>query len=139
MIRIASLDHLVLTVADIVRTTDFYVRVLGMTPQRFESGGTDRHAVAFGSQKFNLHQRDHVVDPNVRHATPGSADVCLLTQTPIDEVIGHLEACGVSIIEGPVSRTGAVSRLTSVYFYDPDENLIEVAEVINAHNDEARR
>jgi catechol 2,3-dioxygenase-like lactoylglutathione lyase family enzyme len=127
MISIASLDHLVLTVADIARTTDFYVRVLGMTAERFESKGTERHALRFGSQKFNLHERGNVVDPNVRHATPGSADVCLLTDTPIAEVIAHLGACGVTVIEGPAPRTGAVCKLTSVYFYDPDENLIEVA------------
>jgi catechol 2,3-dioxygenase-like lactoylglutathione lyase family enzyme len=127
VIAIVSLDHLVLTVADIVRTTDFYVRVLGMTPQTFSSGGVERHALRFGVQKFNLHQADHVVDGNVRHATPGSADLCLLTATPIAEVVAHLDACGVAILDGPASRTGAVSALTSVYFHDPDENLIEVA------------
>lgn len=127
MIRIASLDHLVLTVADVARTTAFYVRVLGMTPHRFTSGGTDRHALVFGSQKFNLHRAGDVVDPNVRHATPGSADVCMLTDTPIVDVVAHLEACDVAIIEGPSPRTGAACKLTSVYFYDPDENLIEVA------------
>ncbi len=130
MIRIASLDHIVLTVADIDRTTDFYARVLGMTSDRFMSGGVERHALVFGSQKFNLHQSGRVVDPNVRHATPGSADVCLLTETPIDDVVAHLRSNGVTIILGPVARTGAVNALTSIYFYDPDENLIEVA---NAH------
>jgi catechol 2,3-dioxygenase-like lactoylglutathione lyase family enzyme len=127
MIRIVGLDHVVLTVADIDRTTEFYARVLGMTPDRFLSGGVERHALLFGSQKFNLHRSGHVVDPNVRHATPGSADVCLLTETPIDDVVAHLRSNGVAIILGPVPRTGAVSALTSVYFYDPDENLIEVA------------
>ena len=127
MIEIDSLDHLVLTVADIGRTADFYTRVLGMKAQTFTSGGEDRHALAFGTQKFNLHQTDHVVDPNVRHATPGSADLCLLTRTPIGEVVAHLKACGVTVATGPVPRTGAVRRLMSVYFYDPDENLVEVA------------
>ena len=130
MIKIASLDHLVLTVASIRRTTDFYVRVLGMTPQTFESLGTVRHALVFGRQKFNLHEVGNVVDPNVRHAMPGSGDICLLTETPIGDVVAHLQACGVSIILGPTERTGAASKLTSVYFHDPDENLIEVA---NAH------
>ena len=130
MITIASLDHLVLTVADIARTTDFYVRVLGMTPQRFTSLGTERHALVFGVQKFNLHQVGHVVDPNVRHATAGSADICLLTETPIADVVAHLTSCGVTIILGPTERTGAAHKLTSVYFHDPDENLVEVA---NAH------
>jgi catechol 2,3-dioxygenase-like lactoylglutathione lyase family enzyme len=127
LIRIASLDHLVLTVASIEKTTDFYVRVLGMTPQTFESLGTRRHAVVFGRQKFNLHQIGNVVDPNVRHAQAGSGDICLITETPIADVVAHLKACGVAIILGPTERTGAASKLTSVYFYDPDENLIEVA------------
>jgi catechol 2,3-dioxygenase-like lactoylglutathione lyase family enzyme len=130
MIQIASLDHLVLTVADIAQTLAFYSRVLGMQPQRFVSGGVERHALAFGSQKFNLHESDRVVDPNVRHATPGSADLCLLTETPIAGVIEHLRASGVDIILGPVRRTGAVHPLMSVYFYDPDENLIEVSNAL---------
>ena len=130
MIAIRALDHLVLTVASIDRTIDFYVRVLGMEPQRFESLGTTRHALAFGAQKFNLHQVDHVVDPNVRHATPGSADLCLLTETPIAQVADHLAACGVAVILGPVRRTGAVHPLMSVYFYDPDENLVEVSNAL---------
>ena len=130
MIAIASIDHLVLTVADIARTLAFYSRVLGMTPQRFVSGGIERHALAFGTQKFNLHQVDRVVDPNVRHATPGSADLCLLTETPIAEVVEHLVACDVNVITGPVRRTGAVHPLLSVYFHDPDENLVEVANAL---------
>ena len=132
MIRIASLDHLVLTVADIERTTAFYARVLGMTPQRFVSGGIERFAIVFGAQKFNLHRSDRVIDANVRHATPGSADICLITSTPMSEVAEHLNACGVSIIEGPVQRTGAVGSLMSVYFYDPDENLIEVSNAVKS-------
>ncbi len=130
MIRIDSLDHIVLTVADIAQTLSFYARVLGMTPQRFVSGGIERHALAFGSQKFNLHQADHVIDSNVRHATPGSADLCLLTGTPIAEVAEHLARCGVDVILGPVRRTGAVHPLISVYFHDPDENLIEVSNAL---------
>ena len=130
MIRIASLDHLVLTVADIATTLSFYSRVLGMTPQRFVSGGVERHALAFGSQKFNLHQSDRVLDPNVRHATPGSADLCLIADTPIADVVAHLKACDVEVILGPVRRTGAVHPLMSVYFHDPDENLVEVSNAL---------
>ncbi len=133
MITIESLDHLVLTVADIGRTTDFYARVLGMKPQRFESGGVVRHALVFGAQKFNLHQVGHVVDRNVRHATPGSADVCLLTRTPMADVLAHLAACGVVVITGPVPRTGAAHPLMSVYLYDPDENLVEISNVLEEH------
>ena len=127
MIVIDALDHLVLTVADIDRTIAFYERTLGMVAQRFTSGGVERLALAFGRQKFNLHQSGRVVDPNVRHATPGSADLCLLASTPIDAVVEHLRSVGVTIIEGPVRRTGARRPLRSVYFYDPDENLIEVS------------
>lgn len=126
-IVITALDHLVLTVGDIARSLAFCSRVLGMTPQRFVSGGIERHALSFGAQKFNLHQVDRIIDVNVRHATPGSADICLLTETPLADVIEHLAECEVPVIEGPVRRTGAVHPLLSVYFYDPDENLIEVS------------
>jgi catechol 2,3-dioxygenase-like lactoylglutathione lyase family enzyme len=71
-----------------------------------------------------------VVDRNVRHATPGSADFCLLTDAPIEEVLAHLRACGVPVVEGPVNRTGSVHALKSVYFYDPDENLVEIAHEV---------
>jgi catechol 2,3-dioxygenase-like lactoylglutathione lyase family enzyme len=127
MVSIRLLDHLVLTVASIERTSAFYARVLGMTPQRFISGGVERHALAFGAQKFNLHQVDRVVDANVKHATPGSADLCLLTDTPIERVVEHLGRCEVAVIAGPSRRTGARHALMSVYFHDPDENLVEVA------------
>lgn len=129
-VLIDRLDHLVLTVADIGRTVAFYSNVLGMTPQTFASGGAERHALAFRSQKLNLHQSGVVIDPNVRHATPGSADLCLLTTTPIEAVLAHLARCRVDVDEGPVRRTGAKSPLLSVYFYDPDENLIEVSNAL---------
>lgn len=131
-ISIRGLDHLVLTVASIERTVEFYGRVLGMEARRFVSGGTSRVALHFGGQKLNLHEVGKVVDPNVRHAAAGSADLCLLTDTPIDEVIGHLDGCGVPAIAGPVERTGARRRLRSVYFHDPDENLVEVANELAA-------
>jgi catechol 2,3-dioxygenase-like lactoylglutathione lyase family enzyme len=126
-IQISHLDHLVLTVASIARSTDFYVRVLGMTPECFGTPEVPRFALKFGAQKFNLHEVGTVVDGNVRHATPGSADLCLITSTPIADVVTHLQHCGVSIIKGPVKRTGAAGPIMSVYFYDPDENLIELA------------
>jgi len=126
-ITIASLDHLVLTVADIAATCDFYERVLGMRSKEFQPG---RWALYFGRQKLNLHPADRVLDKNVRHATPGSADLCLITETPMAAVTAHLEAEGVEIILGPVDRSGAVAPLNSVYFHDPDENLIEVANQV---------
>lgn len=123
-IAVVALDHLVLTVADIERTVDFYTRVLGMEAHTFEGG---RVALHFGVQKINLHEVGRVIDANVRHATPGSADLCFLTKTPMVEVITSLASLGVPTIEGPVRRTGAQGPMQSVYVYDPDENLVEIA------------
>ncbi len=123
-IRVGALDHLVLTVRDLEATCRFYETVLGMTAEQFQPG---RWALKFGRQKLNLHIAGQVIDPNVRHATPGSADLCLLTEAPMAEVLAHLEACGVVVIEGPVRRTGATGAIESVYVYDPDENLPEIA------------
>ena len=122
-----SLDHLVLTVASIKNTIAFYERVLGMAAREFKP---QRYALHFGTQKINLHEVGTVLDPNVRHATAGSGDLCFLTQMPIDDVIAHLQAEGVAIVQGPVGATGARHRLRSVYIYDPDDNLIEIANEI---------
>lgn len=123
-IIIHTLDHLVLTVADLERTCQFYENVLGMQRREFLPG---RWALHFGTQKINLHEAARPVDPNVKHATAGSADLCFLTKTPIPEVVAALQAHGVSIISGPSQRTGAQGPILSVYVYDPDENLIEIA------------
>lgn len=125
--RITGLDHAVLTVASIPRTIAFYERTLGFESREFKRG---RYALHFGRQKINLHEVGTVVDPNVRHATPGSADLCFLTESPLDEVMAHLAHLGVAIVEGPVNATGACARLRSIYFHDPDENLIEVANEV---------
>lgn len=125
-IKIDSLDHLVLTVRDLEATCRFYERVLGMERRSFGDGRTALH---FGRQKLNLHEADRPIDPNVRHATPGSADLCFLTETPMAEVVSSLAAAGVAVITGPGERAGAVGRLESVYVYDPDENLIEIANL----------
>ncbi len=122
--RIRSLDHLVLTVRDMDRTMAFYTEVLGMEPITF---GADRKALRFGSQKINLHAADKPIDKNVRHATPGSADLCFLIEGTLDEAIEHLRDKGVPIIDVRGRRTGAVAPIESVYVYDPDENLIELA------------
>ena len=127
-LKVASLDHLVLTVRDIDRTCAFYEQALGM--QRRTFGPDQRTALHFGTQKLNLHPTSQVLDPNVRHATPGSADLCFLTATPIPEVEAHLVHLGIKVILGPVTRTGAQGELRSVYVYDPDENLIEIANLV---------
>ncbi|MBX4866014.1 VOC family protein [Rhizobium bangladeshense] len=127
MIRIDHLDHLVLTVADIAATCDFYARVLGMSVETFAEG---RKALKFGRQKINLHQAGHEFEPKAKHPVPGSGDLCFITETPLADVISHLQASGVAVEEGPVERTGATGRLRSVYFRDPDGNLIEISHSI---------
>lgn len=122
--KVDSLDHLVLTVRDIEVTVDFYSRVLGMEIVTFGSG---RKALSFGSQKINLHQRGNEFEPKAQHPTPGSADLCFSTSVPVSEVVTHLSSCKVTIIEGPIQRTGATGPILSVYFRDPDMNLIEVS------------
>jgi catechol 2,3-dioxygenase-like lactoylglutathione lyase family enzyme len=123
-VKLLRFDHIVLTVADIEATCAFYRRVLGMRVVTFAG---DRKALAFGSQKINLHQRGKEFEPKARAPTPGSADLCLIASTPVDEVVAHLRDCGVPVLDGPVSRTGALGPIVSVYFRDPDGNLIEVA------------
>jgi catechol 2,3-dioxygenase-like lactoylglutathione lyase family enzyme len=127
MLKIESLDHLVLTVASIDQSVAFYTTVLGMTVQRFGSQDVPRIALAFGRQKINLHQLDRIPDANVLKPMPGTADFCLITAQTIEEVVAHLAACGVPVIEGPVIRTGAVGKIRSVYVRDPDLNLVEIA------------
>ncbi|MBX4903129.1 VOC family protein [Rhizobium bangladeshense] len=127
MIRIDHLDHLVLTVADIAATCDFYARILGMSVETFAEG---RKALKFGRQKINLHQAGHEFEPKAKHPVPGSGDLCFITETPLADVISHLQASGVAVEEGPVERTGATGRLRSVYFRDPDGNLIEISHSI---------
>lgn len=125
--KIDSLDHLVLTVADIDATCAFYERALGMTPVTFGAG---RKALGFGQQKINLHQAGREFEPKAHRPTPGSADLCFLTSVPLPEVQAHLAACAVTVTEGPVQRTGAQGPILSVYFRDPDDNLIEVSNLI---------
>lgn len=122
--KIDSVDHLVLTVADLEATCAFYQRVLGMEVVTFGAG---RKALAFGAQKINLHQSDREFEPKAQWPTPGSADLCFLTSVPLAQVQTHLAACGVTVSEGPVQRTGAQGPILSVYFRDPDQNLIEVS------------
>lgn len=122
--KITALDHLVLTVADIGRTLDFYTRVLGMEEITF---GENRKALLFGRQKINLHQRGAEVLPHAQHAACGTADLCLLTETPLEQVLEELRQHGVAPISDIVPRTGAVGAIRSVYLRDPDGNLLELS------------
>lgn len=124
MIAIDRLDHLVLTVASIEATVDFYRRVLGMDAVTFGEGRT---ALVYGRQKINLHQAGREFEPKAARPTPGSADLCFIASTPVSEMQTHLAACGVDVLEGPVPRTGAEGPILSLYFRDPDGNLIEVS------------
>ena len=125
--KIRSIDHVVLTVRDVDRTLSFYQRTLGMGAVRFGEG---RYALAFGEQKLNLHQSGREFEPKASVPTPGSVDLCLLTDTPLEMVIDELRVAGVAIELGPVAKTGARHPLRSVYFRDPDGNLIEVANEV---------
>jgi len=122
--KIKKIDHLVLTVKDIEKSCFFYSEILGMETVNFGQG---RKAVAFGDQKINFHQVGKEFEPKAKLPTPGSGDLCFITESPLSEVISHLQSCGVEIIEGPVKRSGANGSITSIYIRDPDQNLIEVA------------
>jgi len=122
---IERLDHVVLTVRDIEKTITFYRDVLGMQPQTFGDG---RHALVFGQQKINLHRADGPFTPRAAHPVAGSADLCFVSSTPVREIVSQLEGHGVVIEEGPVERVGALGVMDSVYFRDPDGNLLEVSK-----------
>lgn len=122
--HISHIDHLVLTVKNIDETCTFYTEVLGMNTVTFGEG---RKALSFGQQKINLHEVGKEFEPKATKATSGSADLCLITDFPLSEVVNHFNKLGVLIEEGPIKRTGAVGPITSVYIRDPDGNLIEVS------------
>src|SRR5947209_1420881 len=127
--KLERLDHLVLTVRNIETTCKFYSDVLGMEVVTFENG---RKALSFGSQKINLHEAGKEFEPKAYRPTPGSADLCFTTTAPTDEVVRRLQLSKVRILEGPVKRTGALGQMISVYFRDPDLNLIEVSNYDDA-------
>lgn len=122
--NISRLDHLVLTVADIEKTCEFYNRVLGMQIEVF---GENRKALRFGNQKMNLHAAGSEFEPKADVPMPGSADLCFITDIPMPEVVRHLAQCGILVEEGPIKRTGATAPILSVYIRDPDSNLIEIS------------
>ncbi|TWC30578.1 hypothetical protein FBY03_12368 [Pseudomonas sp. SJZ079] len=105
----------------------FYQRVLGM---RHEVFGEGRHALCFGQQKFNLHQLGREFEPKAKTPTPGAIDLCLITAWPLGRLLAHLQEQGVQLEQGPVPRTGALCPVESVYFRDPDDNLLEVSRYL---------
>lgn len=126
--KVTSLDHLVLTVADLEATVGFYCDVLGMIREDFRpADGSLRTALKFGDQKINLHVRGAEFDPKAKNPTPGSADLCFLSDTSLDAWQDRFDRFGIRVEEGPVQRTGATGPIWSLYVSDPDGNLIEIS------------
>jgi catechol 2,3-dioxygenase-like lactoylglutathione lyase family enzyme len=126
--QINRIDHLVITVADIERSVDFYQSVLGM--QRIEFAG-GRVALRCGAQKINLHQLGSEFEPKAQQVKAGSADLCFIADTPINEALEQFRQQGVELIDGPVERSGANGAIISLYLRDPDGNLIEISNYLN--------
>ncbi|NHM29518.1 VOC family protein [Neobacillus terrae] len=125
--NIKSLDHFVLTVKDVEKTCTFYSSIMGMEIITF---GDNRKALKFGNQKINLHLWGNEFEPKANKPTPGSADLCFICGTPIDQILKEIKDQKIIIEEGPNERTGALGKITSIYFRDPDLNLIEVSNYI---------
>ena len=119
------LDHLVVTCADIETSASWYQRVLGMEREDFDENR--RVALKFGGQKLNLHEVGREFKPNAARAASGTQDLCFITAVGPEDVVAHLQECGVAIEQGPVAKTGALGPMMSVYCRDPDGNLVEVA------------
>ena len=128
MIKINRLDHLVLTVSDIDKTVDFYTKVLGMEKEIFKGS---RVALKFGNQKINLHKLGAEFEPKAFNVKDGSADLCFIINTPLNEAKNYIESMGIKIEEGIVSRTGSLGEIDSIYLRDPDKNLIELSNYKN--------
>ena len=125
---ITGLDHLVLTVSDMVTSIAFYRDILGMEALEFEAAdGSRRWALAFGAQKINLHPAQAPFAPHAAEPRAGAADLCFLSSTPLDAWLAYLKASGQTVIEGPVQRSGALGPIVSLYIRDPDGNLLEIA------------
>lgn len=128
MPAVTSLDHLVLTVADVDRSIAFYTRILGMTAEAFQpADGSTRWALKFGDQKINLHPAAGPFAPHAKTPTAGSADLCFLSETQLSVWHAHFDKDEIKVLEGPIARTGATGPIVSLYINDPDGNLIEVS------------
>jgi catechol 2,3-dioxygenase-like lactoylglutathione lyase family enzyme len=126
-LKVSHLDHFVIPCRDVEKTAAFYARVLDMTVERFGEG---RVAVAFGEQKINLQPAGWDYEPKAKTHLAGTADFCLIIDTPLGEAKAHLDAQGVAVEMGPVERTGANGPILSLYFRDPDQNLIEISNYL---------
>lgn len=124
---IDHIDHIVLTTRDKEACIRFYSNVLGMKLVKFKTPSEERLALTFGQQKINLHEWGKEFDPKAHVPVPGSLDLCFISSIPLEEVIGRLKAANIKILEGPVMKTGATSKIRSVYVRDPDLNLIEIS------------
>jgi len=124
---IDHIDHIVLTTRDREGCVRFYTEVLGMKLESFQTPGAQRWALKFGKQKINLHEWGKEFAPRAHVAAPGTLDLCFIAAVPLEQVIERLNKLGIPILEGPVPKTGAVSKLRSVYVRDPDLNLIEIS------------
>lgn len=129
---VKALDHLVLTCADVSATTTWYTRHLGMKHETFTAASAPsvtRHALKFGAQKINLHQRGKEFEPKAKTALPGTADLCFLVEdgTDLEAILGQFQKDGIEVLEGAkvVGRTGANGPIRSIYVRDPDGNLVE--------------
>lgn len=124
--QVRSLDHLVLNASDLELIIGFYSRVLGMEPREEAPGKWSLH---FGNNKISLNDANNA-PPIARGSVPGSGNYCILTDTPMDEIVAHLDAHGIAIEAGPGERIGATGPIMSVYFRDPDDNLIELSNLL---------
>ncbi len=127
---IDHVDHIVLTTRDLDACVRFYTEVLGMKLEKFRTPTEERLALKFGNQKINLHVWGREFSPRAHVAVPGSLDLCFIAAVPLDQVVATLKKENISILQGPVNKTGAVSKLRSVYVRDPDLNLIEISEQV---------
>jgi catechol 2,3-dioxygenase-like lactoylglutathione lyase family enzyme len=124
---IDHVDHIVLTTRDLPACLHFYTEILGMKLEKFETPGATRLALKFGNQKINIHEWGKEYSPRAHVAAPGTLDLCFIASMPLEKVIEKLKASNVSILEGPVLKTGATSKIRSVYVRDPDLNLVEIS------------
>jgi len=124
---IDHVDHIVLTTRDKAACIRFYTEILGMKLVKFSTPSEERLALSFGNQKINLHEWGHEFDPKAHVPVPGSLDLCFIAAVPLDEVIARLKSQNIAILEGPVMKTGATTKIRSVYVRDPDLNLIEIS------------